>query len=59
MARRADGFLLAVPKRTLAAYRSISRKAAKIWKEYGALEYIECAGGQALQISESISSSDV
>ena len=44
MARYADGFLLAVPRRKLAAYRSISRKAGKIWKEYGALEYVECAG---------------
>ena len=44
MARYADGFLLAVPKRKLDAYRAISRKAGKIWKEYGALEYIEGAG---------------
>ena len=44
MPRYADGFLLAVPKRKLAAYRKISRKAGKIWKEHGALEYIECAG---------------
>ena len=44
MPRYADGFLLAVPKRKLDAYRAISRKAGKIWKEYGALEYIECTG---------------
>src|SRR5688572_33239382 len=44
MARYADGFLLAVPKRKLDVYRAISRKAGKIWKEYGALEYIECVG---------------
>ena len=44
MPRYADGFLLAVPKRRLAAYRRISQKAGKVWKEYGALEYIECAG---------------
>ena len=44
MPRYADGFLLAVPKRKLAAYRQISRKAGKIWKEHGALEYVECAG---------------
>ena len=41
MPRYADGFLLAVPKRKLDAYRKISRKAGKIWKEHGALEYIE------------------
>lgn len=37
-----DGFVLPVPKKNLAAYRSLARKAGKIWKEYGALEYIEC-----------------
>jgi uncharacterized protein YbaA (DUF1428 family) len=42
--RYADGFLLPVPKRKLAEYRRISQKAGKVWKEYGALEYIECAG---------------
>ena len=37
-----DGFLLPVPKKNLAAYRRMSAKAAKVWKEYGALEYREC-----------------
>ena len=37
-----DGFVLPVPKKNLAAYRAIARKAGKIWMEYGALEYIEC-----------------
>ena len=39
-----DGFLLAVPKRKIALYRQISRRAGKIWREHGALEYRECAG---------------
>jgi uncharacterized protein YbaA (DUF1428 family) len=39
-----DGFLLAVPKRKIAVYRQISRRAGKIWREHGALEYRECAG---------------
>lgn len=39
-----DGFLLAVPKKNLAAYRRISRAAGKVWREYGALEYRECVG---------------
>jgi uncharacterized protein YbaA (DUF1428 family) len=39
-----DGFVLAVPKKNIAAYRTLSRKAGKIWMEYGALSYIECAG---------------
>lgn len=40
--RYVDGFVLPVPKKNLAAYRRLARKAGKIWKEYGALEYVEC-----------------
>lgn len=39
-----DGFVLPVPQEKLPAYRRLARKAGKIWKEYGALEYIECVG---------------
>jgi uncharacterized protein YbaA (DUF1428 family) len=39
-----DGFVLPVPKENLQAYRRMALKAAKVWKEYGALEYIECVG---------------
>lgn len=39
-----DGFLLTVPRRKLPLYRNISRRAGRIWKELGALEYRECAG---------------
>lgn len=39
-----DGFVLAVPKKNLKAYRSIAAKAGKIWKEHGALDYKECVG---------------
>jgi uncharacterized protein YbaA (DUF1428 family) len=39
-----DGFLIPVPKKNLAAYKAISRKAGKVWKEYGALQYWECVG---------------
>jgi uncharacterized protein YbaA (DUF1428 family) len=37
-----DGFVLPVPKKNVAAYRKMSRKAGKIWMEYGALQYMEC-----------------
>jgi uncharacterized protein YbaA (DUF1428 family) len=37
-----DGFVLPVPRKNLEAYRKIALKSGKIWKEYGALEYIEC-----------------
>lgn len=39
-----DGFLLPVLKKNLPAYRRIARKAGKIWREHGALEYRECVG---------------
>lgn len=37
-----DGFVLPVPKKKLAAYRSMARKAGKVWREHGALEFREC-----------------
>jgi uncharacterized protein YbaA (DUF1428 family) len=40
----ADGYVLPVPKKHLAAYRRIAKMAGKIWREYGALDYKECAG---------------
>jgi len=42
MARYVDGFVLPVPKRNIDAYRRMARKAGKIWREHGALEYREC-----------------
>lgn len=39
-----DGFLVAVPEENLKLYRSIAQKAGKIWKEHGALQYIEAVG---------------
>ena len=44
MAQYVDGFVLAVPKRNIPAYRRIAEKAAKVWREHGALEYRECVG---------------
>ena len=44
MARYVDGFVLPVPKANLEAYRKMARKAGKIWKEHGALEYVEAVG---------------
>ena len=44
MAHYVDGFVIPVPKKKLAAYFQMARKASKIWKEYGALDYKECVG---------------
>ena len=42
MANYVDGFVVPVPRRKLAAYRAMARKAGKVWREHGALEYREC-----------------
>jgi uncharacterized protein YbaA (DUF1428 family) len=42
--RYVDGFVLPVPEQNLKQYRSIAQKAGKIWKEHGALEYVEAVG---------------
>ena len=40
--RYVDGFVVPVPKRNLTAYRRMARKAGKVWRDLGALEYVEC-----------------
>ena len=37
-----DGFVIPVPKKNVDEYRRIAKLAAKVWKEYGALEVREC-----------------
>jgi uncharacterized protein YbaA (DUF1428 family) len=39
-----DGFLVAVPKANIEAYKDMARKAGEVWKEHGALDYVECLG---------------
>jgi uncharacterized protein YbaA (DUF1428 family) len=39
-----DGFLLPIPKKKLAQYRSIARRAGRIWMKHGALQYVETVG---------------
>jgi uncharacterized protein YbaA (DUF1428 family) len=41
MARYVDGFLLTVPKKNLPAYKAMAAKAGKVWREHGALEFVE------------------
>jgi len=42
--RYVDGYVLAVPEKNLKQYRSLSQKAGKVWKDHGALQYIETVG---------------
>ena len=36
-----DGFVVPVPLKNLAAYRRMAKKAGKVWREHGALDYKE------------------
>ena len=37
-----DGFVLAVPKKSLKDYQKIARLGSKVWRDHGALDYREC-----------------
>ena len=39
-----DGFIIAVPKDKLDAYKAMSRKCEPVWRENGATDYVECVG---------------
>lgn len=42
MTRYVDGFVLPVPKGNVDEYRRMAREAGEVWREYGALEFVEC-----------------
>jgi uncharacterized protein YbaA (DUF1428 family) len=39
-----DGFVIPLARKNLPAYRRMARKAGRIWREHGALEFRECVG---------------
>jgi len=39
-----DGYVLPVPRENLPAYRRMARIGGKVWKEHGALAYVEAIG---------------
>lgn len=39
-----DGFVLAVAKDKIEAYKALARTACAVWMEHGALDYVECIG---------------
>ncbi|MFC5068822.1 DUF1428 domain-containing protein [Flaviflagellibacter deserti] len=39
-----DGFVLAVPKANLDAYKAVATTAGQVWMEHGALSFVECWG---------------
>lgn len=39
-----DGFVVPVPKQKLKQYLQLAKKASKVWRDHGALDYQECVG---------------
>ncbi len=39
-----DGFVVPVAKDKIEAYKAMARRAGEIWKEHGALAFVECVG---------------
>lgn len=54
MGKYIDGFLLPIKAENVDKYKEIAQKAGKIWKEHGALEYIEAVGDD-LEIEKMVS----
>ena len=40
--RYVDGFVLVIPKQSVAAYRKMAKEGARVWMKHGALDYKEC-----------------
>ena len=41
MANYVDGFVLPIPKRSVPQYRKMAKLAGKVWRDHGALDYVE------------------
>jgi len=37
-----DGFVVPVPNNKMKAYLAMAKKAGKVWKDHGAIDYCEC-----------------
>lgn len=44
MPKYVDGFVVPVPKKNLKVYARLAKIACKVWREHGALDYMECVG---------------
>lgn len=42
MSKYVDGFVLPIPKKNLKAYVKLAKLCAKVWREHGAIDYVEC-----------------
>ncbi len=50
-----DGFVIAVPKKNIAAYRKMALWGKKVWLKYGALDYKECVADDMKSMMGSVS----
>jgi uncharacterized protein YbaA (DUF1428 family) len=41
--RYVDGYVVPVPRKKLPAYRTMAQKTGRIWRQHGALDYVEAA----------------
>ena len=42
-----DGFVIPVPKKKLGDYKKLARLANKVWRDHGALGFVECVADDA------------
>jgi uncharacterized protein YbaA (DUF1428 family) len=42
-----DGFVIPVPKKKLGDYKKLARLANKVWRDHGALDFVECVADDA------------
>jgi len=42
--RYVDGYILPLPSKNLNAYARLARAAAKVWRDHGAIDYVETVG---------------
>jgi uncharacterized protein YbaA (DUF1428 family) len=54
MGKYVDGFVLPMAKGNIEKYREMAQKAGEIWKEHGALQYVEAVGDD-LEIKDMLS----
>ncbi len=44
-----DGFVLPVPRSKIKAYKKMASLGARIWMEYGAIDYVECIADDVMK----------
>ncbi len=37
-----DGFILPIPRKNINKYKKIAKLAGKVWRDHGAIDYVEC-----------------